>query len=117
MIQTRISIVFGALAILMGAFGAHMASHTLSESAYEIFRTAAHYHLLHAIFLFSMVHWRCCTISFILVFLGTCVFSGSLYAYACLAFKPFVYITPLGGLLLIAGWLSLLAGPKAKASI
>lgn len=109
--RIRVSAVFGALAILLGAFGAHVASHKLSEAAYEIYRTASQYHLLHAVFLFAALQWKCRRITYYLILAGTCLFSGSLYIYSCVPVHFLMFLTPVGGLLMVAGWLSLLAGP------
>ncbi|MCA9396323.1 MAG: DUF423 domain-containing protein [Candidatus Omnitrophica bacterium] len=111
-LRIRVSAFFGALAILLGAFGAHIASHKLSESAYEIYRTASQYHLIHAVFLFAALQWKCRNSTYYLILAGTCLFSGSLYIYSCMPVHFLVFLTPIGGLLMVAGWLSLLAGPE-----
>ncbi len=106
----RLSIVLGLSAILLGAFGAHLLKGTLiAHQTVETWKTASFYHLTHAILLLFLIHqpnFR--KSSFYLFFLGILLFSGSLYL---LALNPLPWlgpITPLGGVLLMSGWLSLL---------
>ena len=103
----------GFLGVGLGAFGAHGLQGLLegvAEAAQrtEWWETAAHYHLLHAVAIVAVaavLHGRpglrAATWCFIL---GVAVFSGSLYAMALGAPRWFGAITPIGGLLLMAGW-------------
>lgn len=105
-----IGATLGALAVAAGALGAHALKARLEPAALENWRTAAHYHALHAIALVLLglsverrgrggaAGW-----CFLLGILG---FSGSLYAY-CLGGPRFlVHVTPVGGVLLIVGWVA-----------
>ena len=106
-----ISGVLGALAVVFGAMGAHggVAEHLQSRGAYyeAIWRTAALYHLVHSAVLLA---WSLrpptlgSNIPSWFFLLGVIGFSGSLYGLACFEAKFLGPVTPLGGLLLIAGW-------------
>ena len=99
----------GALAVALGAFGAHgLKSHVTAEGL-ETWKTAAHYHLVHSVVLLVLgllgerLAW-----SKRLILAGIGIFAGSLYIYVLSGVKFFAIITPLGGLTLILGWLSIL---------
>jgi uncharacterized membrane protein YgdD (TMEM256/DUF423 family) len=105
----RIAALFGASGVVLGAFGAHGLKAVLAANqAMEVWHTASFYHLLHAVVLL-WAHAR--RLAFRLFALGILVFSGSLYVLAVSGLKWLGAITPLGGLLLIAGWLALLRRP------
>ena len=105
--------LLGALAVALGAFGAHgLKDHATGPEAMEWWKTAALYQLVHApvIVLFGLfrdLHPRGRSAGngagFCLL-IGTTVFSGTLYAMALGAPRFLGAITPIGGLLLIAGW-------------
>ena len=102
--------VLGGLAVSFGAFGAHALKEFLIQNGrLETFETAIRYQVYHAFALFivgllmdgkpgrlTLVGW--------LFFLGTLLFSGSLFMLSILSVKWVVYVTPIGGLLLIGGW-------------
>lgn len=90
----------GALAVAAGAFGAHGAS---GEAA-EWLRTGAQYQLLHV--LAALVASRMDARGPGWLFLaGAAIFAGTLYLMAVGAPRWFGAVTPIGGSLLIAGWL------------
>ena len=98
----------------LGAFGSHGLKPMLeANQTLETWKTAALYHLLHAVVLLwvaGATPFR--KTSFRLLCLGTLIFSGTLYALAVSIYlRPLGAITPFGGLLLIAGWLSFLREP------
>ncbi len=96
----------GALAVIAGAYGAHGAH----GPAVEWLRTGAHYQLVHALaalVLLGRPLGRAAGWCFVG---GGALFAGTLYAMALGAPLWFGAITPLGGLLLIAGWLVLAVG-------
>ena len=103
--------VWGFLGVVLGAFGAHGLPRDTPAQALEWWRTAALYHLVHALALVlagivgqlgGRVDAACwCFLA------GSLVFSGSLYAMALGAPRSLGAITPLGGLSLLAGWLLL----------
>ncbi|TKK67746.1 DUF423 domain-containing protein [Ilyomonas limi] len=118
----RIAGYLGALSVILGAFGAHALKSMVPPKALEIFETGVRYQFYHVFALAlagilyqffpnKLMYWsgNCFIIGIIL-------FSGSLYllTYASAtdsaAFRWVGPITPLGGLLLIAGWILLALG-------
>jgi uncharacterized membrane protein YgdD (TMEM256/DUF423 family) len=104
----RIAALFGFLAVALGAFGAHALKATLElHGTTASWQTAALYHLVHAIVLLLLAQRDApARVSFLLFALGMLLFSGSLYLFAVTNAKWLVFITPLGGLSLLAGWLA-----------
>lgn len=109
--------VLGALAVALGAFGAHALKNLLALSGRtETYELAVKYHFYHSLALLALAalqpqvgenkaRW-----SARLILLGTLLFSGSLYLLAIFETKAVVFVTPLGGTLLIAGWLTAVWG-------
>jgi uncharacterized membrane protein YgdD (TMEM256/DUF423 family) len=113
----RVAAISGALAVALGAFGAHGLKAHVTVEGLETWKTAAHYHLIHSVLLFVCAlapfeaKWTKRLIS-----TGIIIFAGSLYIYVISGVKFFAIITPLGGLSLILGWTSLLfARPNESA--
>ncbi|CAJ1394596.1 unnamed protein product [Effrenium voratum] len=111
--------VLGALGVAMGAFGAHgLKNYTSDPQLLESWKTAANYQMLHAVMV--------AVSSFLvkgpapkLFSLGCVFFSGSIYGLVLLPKghglrKLLGPITPIGGLLFIAGWLSMTLNSKRK---
>lgn len=106
-----ITCFLGLLAIILGAFGAHALKESLTLDQLLSFETAVRYQMYHVIVLlfvntydgFSMQQKN--TISY-LFFLGILLFSGSIYTIhlTTISAKTIWFVTPLGGLTLIAGW-------------
>lgn len=100
--------IHGAIAVAAGAFGAHALKARLSERALAVFETAARYQMYHAlaIVLCAVVAGNLAgaRLSGWLFTGGIVLFSGSLYALALSDVKVLGAITPLGGLLFLAGW-------------
>ena len=90
----------GALAIGAGAFGAHGAP----EGARELLKTGGQYQLVHAVAALVALSLGARGPAWLFV-VGAALFAGSLYALAEGAPKPLGAVTPVGGLLMIAGWL------------
>lgn len=90
----------GALAVAAGAFGAHGAS---GEAA-EWLKTGGHYQLIHAVAALVAVQMRVMGAGWCFV-LGGAIFAGTLYLMALGLPRWLGAITPIGGVLLIAGWL------------
>jgi uncharacterized membrane protein YgdD (TMEM256/DUF423 family) len=97
--------LLAALGILMGAFGAHALRATLSLEALGWWQTAVQYQLWQAIGLVAIgaspVRAR---VTAWLLIAGTITFSGSLYLMALTELRWLGAVTPLGGVLMIAGW-------------
>lgn len=96
-----------------GAFGAHGLKARLTPEMLVIFETGARYQMYHA-FALICAGWVAsrwpgplATAGGWLFVGGILVFSGSLYALSLTGMKMFGAITPLGGLMLIAGWVCL----------
>ena len=104
-----------ALAVIVGAFGAHALEGRLDAYAKGIYQTAVAYHFYHALGLLvvsflprtgalpaSRAAWVCG-----LLLVGILLFSGSLYVLAITGVRMLGAITPFGGLSFIAAWLLL----------
>ncbi|MDP2436642.1 MAG: DUF423 domain-containing protein [archaeon] len=98
--------VLGALAIILGAFGAHGLNGKVSDTQMDAWKTASTYHLIHSVAMLALSgpQHRPAAVCFLT---GTTLFSGSLYAYAVTGEKGFGKVAPIGGLTLIAGWVLL----------
>lgn len=109
----------GAVAIVLGAFGAHGLKEILSEAELVTFETGVKYQMYHALFLLfvgttNLIAEKTKKTILWLVAVGVLFFSGSIYllatASATLINAKFLGpITPLGGLLMILGWMVLFA--------
>ncbi len=114
--------LFGGLAVVLGAFGAHgLESITSDEKILHGYQTGVQYQFYHAIALLAVgILYEKFPDRF-MKWAGTCfmygiiLFSGSLYLLTFLkiqdsdAVKFVGPVTPLGGVFFIAGWLFLLA--------
>ncbi len=123
----RASALLGALAVALGAFGAHGLRGKVSDLAVSTFETAVRYHFYHVVAL-AIVAIACRDFnnkwirwSGNMFMLGILLFSGSLYALTFIlaaentALKWIGAITPIGGLAFIAGWLCLFFGVKRNS--
>ena len=100
-----------ALAVALGAFGAHSLKKMVSAEALGWWETAARYHLMMALatVLFGVVRLQRPggSLAGYALTLGTVVFSGSLYAMTLGAPRWFGAITPFGGLAIMGGLIAL----------
>ncbi len=103
---TLLAALSGALAVMAGAYGAHGAT---GQPA-EWLRTGAHYQLVHAVAVFALAGRPLGRAAGWSLVAGGGLFAGTLYLMAFGAPHWLGAITPLGGLLLIAGWLVAAAG-------
>ena len=90
----------GAIAVGAGAFGAHGAS----GQAQEWLKTGAHYQLIHAVAALVALRMEARGSAWLFIG-GGAIFAGTLYLMALGAPRWFGAITPIGGAMLIAGWL------------
>ena len=90
----------GALAVGAGAFGAHGAS----GAAAEWLKTGAQYQLLHAVAALAVLRLEARGPA-IMFLAGGAIFAGTLYLMALGLPRWLGAVTPIGGALLIAGWL------------
>ncbi|WP_133492764.1 DUF423 domain-containing protein [Alcanivorax sp. 24] len=103
----------GALAVMLGAFGAHGLKARVSPADLAIWETASQYHFYHALALLlagllarQFSAGAAITAGWVM-FAGMVVFSGSLYLLVLSGQRWLGAITPLGGVALIVGWLIL----------
>jgi uncharacterized membrane protein YgdD (TMEM256/DUF423 family) len=107
-----ITCFLGLLALILGAFGTHALKESLTLAQLSSFETAVRYQMYHVMVLlfvniyngFSSTQKNCISCLF---FIGILLFSGSIYAIQLniLSAKSIWFITPLGGLFLMMGWL------------
>lgn len=99
----------GGLAVLFGAFGAHALKARLSPEALEWWQTAVQYQMWHALAVIALglTGLRSTRLPGGLFAIGALIFSATLYAMALGAPRWLGAVTPLGGLLMIAGWVLL----------
>jgi uncharacterized membrane protein YgdD (TMEM256/DUF423 family) len=90
----------GAIAVAAGAFGAHGAS----GPAVEWLRTGAQYQLVHVVAALIALRLEARGPAWLFV-AGAAIFAGTLYLMAIGAPRWLGAVTPIGGALLIAGWL------------
>ena len=104
-----IGALLAALGILLGAFGAHGLRAALNPEALGWWQTGVQYQMWQAIGLVAMGAGRLpgIRLSVWLLALGTLIFSGSLYVMALTGARWLGMVTPVGGVLMIAGWVCL----------
>ena len=110
-------LLFGVLAVIIGAFGAHGLEKTLDAASLKTFETGVKYQMYHALLLlivsiFALSDPIKKTV-LILITTGVLLFSGSIYGLATngltfFDFTKFALLTPVGGTLLIAAWVVLI---------
>lgn len=103
---------FGAVGVVLGAFGAHALKARLAAESLASWQTAVQYHLIHAaallaLALFETQSGRSIQLPAWLFSLGIGLFSGSIYLLVLTQQRWLGPLTPLGGLCFIAGWFSL----------
>ena len=118
----KIGAAMGGISVLLGAFGAHQLKEYLNPEVMATFQTGVTYQFYHsiAILLAGVLHKRYPNDWIVwagrLFITGTILFSGSLYLLTLLksikdvGLQGFGLLTPLGGLLLVGGWLGLMMG-------
>jgi uncharacterized membrane protein YgdD (TMEM256/DUF423 family) len=112
--------LFGAAAVIIGAFGAHYLKTIFTPEQLQSFDTGVKYQFYHVFalaitgILGLQINTKFCKMATWFFAAGIVCFSGSIYVLNFLASKDIIgikgigIITPIGGLLLIAGWLTLL---------
>lgn len=116
-----IGAVGAALAVALGAFGAHALKEIVSERLLTVFETGVRYHMYHTIGLMivALLADRIGESKLIktgarLLIAGVILFSGSLYTMALTDISILGAITPLGGVAFIAGWLCIIVAVLRK---
>lgn len=108
--------LLGFIAVAAGAFGAHFLKTRLSTDSLAVFEVAVRYQMYHALALFALAVMMGFVSSTWLVsagwlfIAGVFIFSGSLYGLVFSGIKILGAITPIGGVLLLLGWLAILFG-------
>jgi uncharacterized membrane protein YgdD (TMEM256/DUF423 family) len=118
--HTALFVVLGgllaALAVGLGAIGAHALKTQLTPEQLETYHTAVQYQMIHAVGLvlvgllglyhrsrlFNVAGWA--------MLFGIIMFSGLLFVWLATGRKLFVYPVPVGGVAFIIGWLALAIG-------
>ncbi|MFC2148637.1 DUF423 domain-containing protein [Bacteroidota bacterium] len=110
-------VFFGVLAVVLGAFGAHGLENLLSSDAIATFKTGVTYQMYHALLLLILGIVKSIPeeekkLVYYFIVSGIVFFSFSIYLLATnnltgFDFRTIGFITPIGGLLLILGWLQL----------
>ena len=114
MIWLFIGAVAGAIAVALGAFGAHGLKDRISAEFLAIFETGVRYQMYHALALVALgllarhgtAGWWL-TVAGVLFVAGIVIFSGCLYVMAFTGARRLGAIVPLGGLCFILGWVAL----------
>ncbi len=103
--------IFVQFGIIFGAFGAHGLKSKISPEMLQVFEVGVRYQMYHAlglmllgILLAGNTHWLIVAAGICFV-LGILIFSGSLYALSLSGIKAFGAATPIGGVMLMAGWI------------
>ena len=106
--------ISGAMAVLLGAFGAHLLKQMISSEMLEVYKTGIQYQFYHTfalLFTGILMNFRPAKSlkwSGYLFIAGTTIFSGFLYLLAITGIKSLGMIVPIGGLMLVGGWIFLL---------
>jgi len=116
-----IGAVLLALAVALGAFGAHGLKDKLDAYSMSIYEKAVFYHFIHALGILIVplfakagaITEASATRIALVLFGGILFFSGSLYALALSGVRMLGAVTPIGGVCFIVGW-SMLAWSLAK---
>ena len=106
------NILFGALAVVLGALGSHLPPENLGSSNIDRFEVAQRYHMFHVLVVLiegaligNGVRDIFLKISIVFIMLGILFFCGSLYATFFFRFDYLEFLTPRGGCFLVIGWI------------
>jgi uncharacterized membrane protein YgdD (TMEM256/DUF423 family) len=110
----KIAAILGFIAITFGAFGAHSLKKMVGVLELNTFETSVRYQMYHALFLLfigttNKISESVKKVIYLTTLSGIVLFSGSLYFLALntflpFNFKPFGFVTPIGGLLFLTAW-------------
>src|SRR6187200_2668493 len=119
--------LLGAIAVALGAFGAHGLKKIVPAETVQTFQTGVQYQMYHALALLltGLLYEKCfqkfARIAGVLFLIGVILFSGSLYlltagkAAEIASFDRSGILTPFGGIAFIAGWLFLFLAAMKKS--
>lgn len=118
--NSRFMLVFASLSgfifVALGAFMSHVLSRSLGPVEMSWVRTGLEYQAVHTLALLglSMIMHRRVTIWFywsgLFLGLGIVLFSGSLYCLAISHLHLWAYVTPVGGISMLFGWMFMFIG-------
>jgi uncharacterized membrane protein YgdD (TMEM256/DUF423 family) len=108
--------ILGVLSVILGAFGSHLLNGKISEENMRVYNIALTYQIYHTLALLAMtfmnryISRKYLNIIYWLFVVGIGLFSGSLFLISTqeatnLVIGAVGYLTPLGGISMIAGWL------------
>ena len=110
--------IFAGLAVGLGAFAAHAMKAHYDTDALRTFETGVRYQMFHALALLAcgalQAHGVATLLASRLFTGGILLFSGSLYGLVLLEAKWLGPVTPIGGVLFLAGWLALAIGARPR---
>jgi uncharacterized membrane protein YgdD (TMEM256/DUF423 family) len=112
-IVLTVAAISGLLAVILGAFGAHILKAIISYEMLEVYKTGVQYQFYHTFALFTVAilmnfnQSKALKWSAYLFMTGIVLFSGSLYVLAISGVKVLGIITPFGGITWIAAWILL----------
>lgn len=105
----RLAGISGALAVALGAYGAHVFRASTNEEQLKItYETGNRYHFLHTIALLGVPLTKRPLLVGSLMCTGMLLFSGSCYIHALTGSTAVRRVTPYGGMLLIAAWIAMI---------
>ena len=126
----KLGALIAALSVIMGAFGAHKLKALLAPEVLSTYQTGVTYQFYHAFgllaagILYKRYQNKWMEWAGRLFILGIILFSGSLYLLTALqatrqvGLEGFGILTPIGGLLMVGGWLSFFMGiPSSEKKI
>jgi len=110
------SAISGFIFVMFGAFGAHVLSQSLGAQEMAWIHTGLEYQAYHTLAILGLAvamlrraniwfYWSSAFLA-----LGTVLFSGSLYCLALSHLKMWVFVTPVGGVCFLIGWVLMLIG-------
>ncbi|MFJ5766081.1 MULTISPECIES: DUF423 domain-containing protein [unclassified Lysinibacillus] len=114
----------GFLAVALGAFGAHALKDIVDDYGLGIWETAVQYQMFHAtglliigLLMSSKLLGEVKQLKLAGIFfnLGIVFFAGSLYVLAISGIKVLGAITPIGGVLFLAGWVLIIVSALKHA--
>lgn len=111
----QLAAIFGALAVMIGAFGAHGLKERIAPELMTVYQTGVQYHFYHvaALLAVGMLALQSPPSSWLNIsgwafVTGILIFSGSLYVLAISGIRWLGAVTPIGGVAFIVGWIALL---------
>ncbi|MEA1915433.1 MAG: DUF423 domain-containing protein [Campylobacterota bacterium] len=117
----RLGALMMALAVALGAFGAHGLKKIVEPQMLVVYQTGVQYHFYHALGLIFIglianvqTDDKKLQLSGWLMFAGIVIFSGSLYIMTLTGIKEMGAITPIGGVLFIVSWILLVRSFSTK---